>query len=284
MDLRQLRSFVAVARHGNVTRAAQEEYLTQSALSQQLRRLEDELGLRLLTRTSRGVELTPAGTDLLRHAEAVLAEVARAHATLAEHAGHQRGVARIAATAADAARLPAALASFHREHPGVRVALRNAPGGELPGLLRRGAADLALAPADADTAGLEATPLPPEPLHVIAAPGDAPPSTAGGLRGTTLILPEPGSALRAAVVAACESAGFGPVPLFEVSDPGAVRALVGAGLGVSVAPQSWLAQPGAEVSAVPLEGHALALVLLRPAVEPSPAAALLDEHLRAALA
>lgn len=284
MDLRQLRSFVAVARHGNVTRAAAEEYLTQSALSQQLRRLEDELGLKLLTRTSRGVELTPAGTDLLGHAEAVLAEIARAQATLAGHAEHTRGVARIAATAADAARLPAALASFHREHPGVRVALRNAPGGELAALLRRGAADLAIGAADADASGLERTLLAREPLHVIAAPGDAPPATVEELRGTTLILAEHGSALRAAVVAACESAGFGPVPLFELSDPAAIRTLVAAGLGVSVAPASWLTQAGAEVSAAPLEGRCLELALLRPAGEPSPAAALLDEHLRTTLA
>lgn len=279
MDLRQLRSFVAIARHGNVTRAAQEEYLTQSALSQQLRRLEDELGVKLLTRTSRGVELTAAGADLLRHAERVLAEVAAAQATLAAHADVTRGVARIAATAADAARLPQALAAFHREQPAIRVALRHVPAADVTAIVRRGGADLALAGTGADTAGMDVVPLAREPLHAIAAPGDAPPAAVEGLRGAALVLPEPGSALRDAVVAACEAAGFGPVALFEVSDPGAIRTLVHAGLGVSVAPASWLAQPGAEVSAARLDALCLELALVAPAAGVSPAAALLREHL-----
>ena len=61
MDLRQLEYFAAVARHRHFTRAAEELYVTQPALSQQVRRLERELGLELLKRTSSGVELTPAG-------------------------------------------------------------------------------------------------------------------------------------------------------------------------------------------------------------------------------
>ena len=65
MELRQLEYFAAVARHRHFTRAADELYVTQSALSQQVRRLEEELGIALLLRTSRGVEVTPAGADLL---------------------------------------------------------------------------------------------------------------------------------------------------------------------------------------------------------------------------
>ena len=65
MEIRQLEYFAAVARHRHFTRAADELYVTQSALSQQVRRLEDELGIALLLRTSRGVELTPTGADLL---------------------------------------------------------------------------------------------------------------------------------------------------------------------------------------------------------------------------
>jgi LysR family nitrogen assimilation transcriptional regulator len=60
---------------GPFTRAAEELWITQSALSQQVRRLEEELGVRLLHRTSRGAEPTPAGADLLARAETVLAEL-----------------------------------------------------------------------------------------------------------------------------------------------------------------------------------------------------------------
>ena len=120
MELRQLQYFAAVARHKHFTRAAEALYVTQPALSQQIRRLEEELGLALLRRTSRGVELTAAGADLLVHAEAILAEVERARAQMDRHTGVSRGVVRVAATAADAPRLPEALAAFHGEHPGSR--------------------------------------------------------------------------------------------------------------------------------------------------------------------
>ena len=84
MDLRQLESFVAVARHRHFTRAAEDLYLTQSAVSQQVRRLEPQVGLDLLRRTSRGVELTAAGAELLPRAEAILADVAGARAAMAD--------------------------------------------------------------------------------------------------------------------------------------------------------------------------------------------------------
>ncbi|MEA2281735.1 MAG: hypothetical protein QOK21_2342, partial [Solirubrobacteraceae bacterium] len=87
MELRQLEYFVAVARHGQFTRAADALWVTQSALSQQIRRLEAELGVALLRRTPRGAEPTPAGEDLLVHAEAALAELARAREQLDRHAG-----------------------------------------------------------------------------------------------------------------------------------------------------------------------------------------------------
>ena len=83
--------------------------MTQSALSQQVRRLEEELGLALLRRTSRGVELTPAGDDLLRRADSILAEVERARTEMNQHAGVSRGLVRVASTTGDALRLPQAL-------------------------------------------------------------------------------------------------------------------------------------------------------------------------------
>src|SRR5919108_1983226 len=104
MELRQLEYFVAVARHRHFGRAAEAVYVTQPALSQQVRRLEAELGVALLKRTSRGVEVTPAGEDLLAHAETVLAEIAQARGAMDQHAGVMRGAVRVAATTAVRAR------------------------------------------------------------------------------------------------------------------------------------------------------------------------------------
>jgi len=144
MELRQLEYFAAVARHRHFTRAAEALYVTQPALSQQIRRLEAELGLTLLRRTSKGVELTAAGADLLVHAEAVLAEVARAKADMDRHTGVTRGVVRVAATAADAPRLPEALADFHGAHPSIQIGLRQGSAAEIVALVAAGTVDVAV--------------------------------------------------------------------------------------------------------------------------------------------
>ena len=211
MDLRQLEYFAAVARHRHFTRAAEELYVTQPALSQQVRRLEREIGLELLKRTSSGVELTPAGQELLTRAEAILADVGRARAAMDEHAGVTRGFVRLATAPGELLRLPAELAAFHAAHPGMRIALRHGSAREVLEALRRGAADLALlALADgADAAGLEAEPLRDEPLRLIAAPRRGARRGRGGvaeLRARPLILAERGTALREAVMAACQEA------------------------------------------------------------------------------
>jgi DNA-binding transcriptional LysR family regulator len=283
VDLRQLECFAAVARQRNFTRAAEDLYLTQSAVSQQVRRLEAQLGLELLRRTSRGVELTAAGAELLPRAEAILADVATARAAMDELAsGVVRGAVRVAAAAGDAPGLPAALASFHASHPGIRVALRLAAPDEVADLVRRGTADLGLAAVTGDPLGVEVAPLRAEPLLLLVPPGDALEGATGvdvwELRERPFVLAEPGSALRATVAALCEAAGFGPVPLFEAGDPETVRVLVASGLGVALVPASWRAGAPAASLAPPVPVHEPAL-LSRPDGG-TPAAALLHRHLR----
>src|ERR1700712_2314369 len=155
MDLRQLEYFAAVARHRHFRRAAESLYVTQSAVSQAVRRLEAELGLELLRRRPGAqppVEVTPAGEGLLARAEAILADVAGARAAMDEHAGTLRGGVRAAATAGDALRVAPALARFGAEHPGVRVALRSGGPGEVVAVGPAGAAELAAAARPAEGA------------------------------------------------------------------------------------------------------------------------------------
>ena len=139
-------------------------------------------------------------------------------------------------------------------------------------------------------AGVETVPLAEQPLRILVPPGDALAGATGAtmadLRGRPFVLPEPGAALRETVVAACQAAGFSPVPLFEISDPATVRFLAHAGLGVSVVPASWLALPGPDVGvaelAAPAPRHRVALLV--PAGREQPAGRLLrealSEHLR----
>src|SRR4051812_11558586 len=178
MDLRQLEYFAAVAHHRHFRRAAESLYVTQSAVSQAVRRREAELGLELLRRRPGAqppVELTPAGAELLERAEEILADVARARAAMDEHAGTLRGGVRVAATTGDALRVAPVLARFGREHPGVRVALRQGGPGDMVDLVAAGAVDLAVAALPDGVAvpdDLEAAPLPGEPLVLLVAPDD----------------------------------------------------------------------------------------------------------------
>ena len=272
MELRQLRYLVAVARHGHITRAADDVHVTQSALSQQIKRLEAELGIALLVRTPAGVSLTPAGADLVRRAEVVLAEVAEAEAEVLAHRSIVRGLVRVAATAAAAPTVAVALAGFHRERPDVRLVMRQAAAAELPGLVARGTVDVAVGdPRSADVAagtGVVAAARDAEPLVLHGAVGGV-----EALRATPVVLPEEGSALRDTIIAACGDLGFGPLTLLEASDPATVLALVDQGLGCAVVPASW--RDGGE----PLPGLSHALVVLSAESGGTPASALLRERL-----
>jgi DNA-binding transcriptional LysR family regulator len=297
MDLRQLEYFAAVARHRHFRRAAESLYVTQSAVSQAVRRLEAELGLELLRRVPGAqppVAVTPAGAELLERAEAILADVARARAAMDEHAGTLRGGVRAAATTGDALALAPVLARFGREHPGVRIALRQGGAGEVVDMVATGAVDLAVASLpDGVTVPdeVEREALAVERLALVVAPDDALAGASGvklwDVRDRPFVLAEPGTGLRASALAACAAEGFGPVPIFEVGEPTAVRLLVGAGLGVALVPASWLEQPGPEVGVAALAGnaatHARSLLARRGGGAATPIARLLAERIRTGL-
>lgn len=254
MELRQLEYFAAVARHGHFRSAAEEVYVSQSALSQQVASLERELGLSLLNRTpGKAVTLTPAGEELFAHAGALLARVAEARAAMDAHAGVRRGVARVAVTVADAPWMAEALVAFHREHPDVQLTLRQGSAPEVVALLRRGDVDVAVCGLRADRAReLEVTSLSDAPLVAILAAehprADRGELAVGDLREEPLILAERATALREAVTQACAAAGFSPLPRFEVGDPATVRVVVAPGLGIALVPAPWLRLDGPAVA------------------------------------
>lgn len=294
MELRQLRYFAAVARHHHFGRAAEELYVTQSALSQQIARLEEELGLALALRTSSGVQLTPAGVELLEHAEEILDRVERARAAIDGHAGAVRGAARLASTGHDAGELAGAVAAFHADHPSVRLSLRLLAADEAVRLVAGGSVDVAVIGVHSDlprlAPGIVAEVLREEELVLVGAPGsafaDSGAVTIEALRGAPLVLPARGSAVRATVDEHCERAGFSPLPVVETDDPRMLRELAGRGLGLTAVPPSWLRGPGPKVVAarfapgagedVPV--HRLALLRL-PDERLTPIGLLLVEHL-----
>ena len=303
MELRQLEYLAAVVSHGSFGRAAQEIYVTQSALSQQIARLEDELGLTLLVRGPKGVEPTPAGVEFLDHARAILGRVSEARAAVDDHLGAVRGVARVAATPYDTSELPEALAAFHRAHPQVQLAFQLASAAQIAEQLATGTIDVAMLAVDDHGAKLPASvavhTLAEESLCLLA--GSEDPlvrgrngglgGAAGGgltiddLRGRPVIMPIRGTALRALLDDAFAEVGFSPLPRFETSDPQMIRQLVSAGLGVSIIPRGWLLDDGPAVATVelaqPLPAYRVALLATtQPRI---PARDRLVEHLRVAL-
>ncbi|MDJ0462728.1 LysR family transcriptional regulator [Streptomyces sp. H27-C3] len=268
IDPRRLRILRAVADHRTVTAAAAALYLTPSAVSQQLAALEQETGHSLLTRSSRGVGLTAAGEILLAHTHAVLAQLERAEAELAAHAGGEAGEVRVAAFATGIAEVLApAIGHLADRHPDIRVRVRDAEGDESLPLVLDGEADLALtveyrgAPHKNDPR-LARVPLYAEPFDAVL--HAAHPLTQGAhvslaeLADSDWIGPYPGNPCHDVMLLACELAGFQPRLTHSSDDFRAVVALAGAGAGVALVPRS------------ALRGMELKDAVVRPVAGPAP--------------
>lgn len=122
LNLERLRTLDAVARHGSVSGAAEGLHITTSAVSQQLAKLEREVGQQLLAKHGRGVRLTDAGRLLAEHAGRILSQVQLAQSDLEAQRGRVAGELRLSAFPTAARGLfPAALAALRAEHPALRT-------------------------------------------------------------------------------------------------------------------------------------------------------------------
>ena len=152
VELQQLRYVIAIAEERNFTRAAKRCFVVQSALSHQVKSLEQELGTALFVRSSRRVELTPAGEAFLSEARASVAAADRAVMAAAEATGQIRGSLSIGViptvTAVD---VPAVLADFHAAHPQVDFCLRSGGSDQFMAEIREGRLDVAFLGLDGET-------------------------------------------------------------------------------------------------------------------------------------
>jgi DNA-binding transcriptional LysR family regulator len=259
MELRHLRTIDAVARHRSFTKAAEELYLAQSAISQQIRRLEAELGLEVFRRTSRSVEVTAEGRLVLAHARRVLAEVDDLHNQLEELTGLLRGTIRIGGIwPFGPYDLYGVLADFRAEHPGVDIHMVEDTQERMLEMLRADELDCAFASVDPDAIGDEfaATLLWQEEFVVAVAPdhpiADHPHVTVQQLAGEDLITYRDNSAIRRRLEGALEKRSVEPRYAFVCTEMAAVRALASKGLGVAVLPRSVAEQEGAPIALRPV--------------------------------
>jgi DNA-binding transcriptional LysR family regulator len=169
MELRHLRYFVAIAEEQSFTRAAERLWVAQPGLSTQIRRLEEELGIKLFERHARGVDLTDAGEVFLGRARAALAAADDARALGSDLASGLVGAIRLGiATGLGCELVPALLDDFARAHPDVELTVVESFGGTLLRDLRDGRLDAMVAPSVFASPELQRTQLTSEPVVVLA--------------------------------------------------------------------------------------------------------------------
>src|SRR6201994_4146807 len=255
MELRQLRYLVALAEELNFTRAAAAEHIAQPALSQQIRRLEEEVGVALVERTTRPGSLTEAGQLLVVRARRILAELDSAHAEMQALRGIDRGHVNIGAIhTMGPIDLSLALAEFHARYPQVALSVREQTSEENAELLRIDELDLAFLSVtervESKELGLHR--LLSEELMVLM-PLDHPLAGREEVRMAELaheqfISFRVGARLRELLFAAGREAGFEPRVTLESNESQRIRRLVARGLGVSILPRSDAEREGAEVA------------------------------------
>ncbi|MCW3038536.1 MAG: transcriptional regulator, LysR family [Solirubrobacterales bacterium] len=257
MELRQLRSLVALAEESHFTRAAQRLHIAQPALSQQIAKLEREVGVPLVDRTTRRVALTEAGELLLAHARRMISEETVALAELDELAGLRRGHLNVGAAQAmgpvDLAKL---LVGFHRSYPAVELTVREALSVDLNVAVLADELDLAFVTGVADPARIESHQVALEDLVCILSPAHpltgADEVSLADLADETFVMFAGSATIRGIVQRAAGEHGYAPQIGFETSDVNRIRALVGAGLGVAILPRSDAEARGPRVAHRPL--------------------------------
>jgi DNA-binding transcriptional LysR family regulator len=231
----RLRAFAAVARTGSFTRAAEELFVSQPAVSKHVASLEAELGVELVERGRRGAALTHPGrvlADYVLRAEALLANGRRA---LRAAAGEEAGTLAFAASGIPGTYLlPELVARFKHQHSSVEVLFELSTSGVALALVRAHRVELAIVGGMTVPPELELEPLLEDEVVLVGTPSHA----SGRLRARDLealmwISREEGSATRAAVEAARWQAGLHPVRTLELPSWEAVKRVVAAGAGIA---------------------------------------------------
>jgi DNA-binding transcriptional LysR family regulator len=249
INLNQLRVFVAVARLGNFTRAAERLHLSQPSMSLHIRQLEQDLGVRLFDRSTRSVALTRAGDDFLPTAERLLDDVQSAVAAVADLAARRRGRVAVAVLPSVAAELlPRAMAALHAHHPDITVSLRDDVAEQIPARVRSGEVDFGLGAIDSIDADIAGSPLVGDeliavfpPSHALARGNGSAPSvkiTWRALAKFPFVAMSRDSSVRRLTEQAFAHNGLVLEPAFEAKYMSTAIGIVAHGLGVGTLPSS----------------------------------------------
>ena len=258
MEIHQLRYFCAVARHGTFTRASEAEHVAQPSLSQQVLKLEAELGARLFDRLPRSAKLTVFGKAFLPKAERILRELDEAKAELLEMSGNEKGevVVGIIPTIA-AYLLPKLLNGFAARHPLITVKIFEDITPALVQRLHDGAIDLAIAALPIAGIELASEELFEEKFYAVLPERHRRASRASislaELNREPFLLLKEGHCFRDSLIAACHKSRMSPSVIFESGQFATILAMVSAGMGVSAVP-AMAVQPQPGCKFIPISG------------------------------
>jgi LysR family transcriptional regulator, hydrogen peroxide-inducible genes activator len=242
MELHQLRYFCAVAETGSFSRAAEQSHVAQPSLSQQILKLEDELGARLFDRLSRSVRLTDLGKAFLPRARAVLRELEAAKGDVVERKESVAGPLTVGVIPTIAPYfLPPQLTSFTRQFPQAQLTVVEEITPVLLERLRSSVVDVAILALPIRGHEFDAFPLLTERLfaalpkkHTLASRRAL---SLRDLRKEPFLLLRDGHCFRDTAVAACDRARLNPQVVFESGQFSSILSMVGTGMGVSIVPE-----------------------------------------------
>jgi LysR family hydrogen peroxide-inducible transcriptional activator len=241
VEVHQLRYFCAVARYGTFTRASEVEHVAQPSLSQQIQKLEAELGARLFDRLPRSARLTVFGKAFLPKAERILRELEEARTELRDMSGNEEGevVVGIIPTIA-AYLLPKLLNGFTVRHPLITITIIEDITPALVQRLHEGTIDMAVAALPIAGSELSSVELFEERFYAVVPEKHRLASRASislaQLNREPFLLLKEGHCFREGLIAACRKVQMSPRIVFESGQFATILAMVSAGLGVSAVP------------------------------------------------
>ncbi len=259
MEIHQLRYFCAVARHGTFTRASEVEHVAQPSLSQQILKLEAELGSRLFDRLPRSAKLTVFGEAFLPKAERILRDLEEAKTELLEMAGHEKGDVALGIIPTIAAYLlPRLLKGFSARHPLIAVRVVEDITPTLLQRLHQGTIDLAVVALPIPGRELMSTELLEERFYAVLPENHSRAArksvSLADLNREPFLLLKEGHCFRDSLIAACHKSKMSPKVVFESGQFATILAMVSAGMGVSAVP-AMAVQPHPGCAFIPIEGR-----------------------------
>ncbi|MFG1222929.1 LysR substrate-binding domain-containing protein [Xanthobacter wiegelii] len=247
MDLRQLRYFAQIVESGSLSKASRCLFVAQPALSQQLAKLEDEVGKPLLIRSARGVTPTENGLALYHHARFMLRQLDQALSIARQDTGAVRGMVSLGlpSTTLVALGLPL-MRCIHEKYPGVLLNVVEGMSGHIAQMMRLGQLDLAILFTSDVSSKLDAIPLLDEelflllPRHSSHVPEDQVSISVNDVAKLPLILPTGTHGLRRRIVAEFDRRDLTPHVVAEIDSLTLLMKCVYDGMGVTIKPMSAL--------------------------------------------